>query len=163
MAAQAEAAITYDRRRLMRDPAVETLPGRRRRADDAAYRAQIAYLFERSRFYREKLAAAGFPDARSVGGLADIAGAAVHREGRAARQPHAPRTPIGTHLAAPMADVARIYSTSGTTGAPSYIPLTRTDLEDWIEISRRSYAASGLRAPASGWSRPTAPGRSWRA
>ena len=51
-----------------------------------------------------------------------------------------------------MARVVRIYSTSGTTGAPSYIPLTRTDLADWIEISvpllrrlgRRGRAAARL-------------------
>ena len=29
------------------------------RLDDAAYREQLAYLFERSRFYRSKLGAAG--------------------------------------------------------------------------------------------------------
>jgi phenylacetate-CoA ligase len=38
----------------------------------------------------------------------------------------------------------RIYSTSGTTGAPSYIPLTAGDLENWIAGSARSYAASGV-------------------
>ena len=40
----------------------------------------------------------------------------------------------------------RVYSTSGTTGTPSYIPLTAEDLENWIEISSRSYGASGLEA-----------------
>jgi phenylacetate-CoA ligase len=43
-----------------------------------------------------------------------------------------------------MADIVRIYSTSGTTGSPSYIPLTRSDLSNWIETSCRSYAASGV-------------------
>ena len=43
--------------------------------------------------------------------------------------------PIGTHLAAPLDDVVRIFSTSGTTGAPSYIPLTARDLDDWTSIS----------------------------
>ncbi len=38
----------------------------------------------------------------------------------------------------------RIYSTSGTTGTPSYIPLTAADLEVWVRTSARSYAASGL-------------------
>src|SRR5207253_1945085 len=49
---------------------------RRMRVDaprDDLYRAQIARLFERSSFYREKLAAAGFVSPRDVGGLADIA------------------------------------------------------------------------------------------
>ena len=40
--------------------------------------------------------------------------------------------------------MARIYSTSGTTGTPSFIPLTRRDLATWVRISARSYAASGL-------------------
>ena len=45
-----------------------------------------------------------------------------------------------------MAEVVRVYSTSGTTGAPCYIPLTRADLGNWIAISARSYAASGVAA-----------------
>src|SRR4029079_12572747 len=36
------------------------------------------------------------------------------------------------------------YSTSGTTGDPSYIPLTASDLENWVETSARSSAASGV-------------------
>ncbi len=40
----------------------------------------------------------------------------------------------------------RIYSTSGTTGTPSYIPLTADDLDNWIAGSARSYAASGIAA-----------------
>ena len=38
----------------------------------------------------------------------------------------------------------RIYSTSGTSGTPSYIPLTAADLEVWVRTSARSYAASGV-------------------
>src|SRR4029079_13527626 len=40
----------------------------------------------------------------------------------------------------------RIYSTSGTTGTPSYIPLTAADLDNWVTGSARSYAASGVAA-----------------
>ena len=119
----------------MRDPAVETLPWEAQAAaDDAAYRAQVAYLFDRSRFYRDKLAAAGFPDAASVGGLDRVA-ALPFTEKDELRASRTAELPIGTHLAAPMAEVARIYSTSGTTGTPSYIPLTRDDLAAWIAIS----------------------------
>ena len=52
--------------------------------------------------------------------------------------------PFGAHLCATRAEIVRIYSTSGTTGTPSYIPLTATDLENWITGSARSYAASGV-------------------
>ena len=44
----------------MLEPEVETRPWEEQLAlDDAAYREQLAYLFERSPFYREKLAGAG--------------------------------------------------------------------------------------------------------
>jgi phenylacetate-CoA ligase len=52
--------------------------------------------------------------------------------------------PFGTHFCADPGEIVRIHSTSGTTGAPSYIPLTRSDLDNWVTGSARSYAASGL-------------------
>jgi phenylacetate-CoA ligase len=54
--------------------------------------------------------------------------------------------PIGAHLCVERGEIARIYSTSGTTGTPSYIPLTEGDLDNWITGSARSYAASGVSA-----------------
>lgn len=128
------------------DPDVETLPWAEQRAADAPiYEKQIAYLLANSGFYQEKLAAAGFANARDVGGIEDIAKLPFTEkdELRATRSPNAP---IGTHLAAPMRSIVRIFSTSGTTGAPSYIPLTDSDLGQWVRISSRSYTASGLRA-----------------
>ena len=51
-------------------PEVETRPWAEQLAlDDAAYREQLAYLLERSAFYREKLG--GGLDAADAGGLAD--------------------------------------------------------------------------------------------
>lgn len=112
-------------------------------AQDAAYRAQIAYLLANSAFYREKLTAAGSSTAEKVGGLADISHLPFTEKDdlRAARTPD---NPIGTHLACDRAEIARIYSTSGTTGTPSYIPLTARDISDWVTISARSYSASGV-------------------
>ena len=52
--------------------------------------------------------------------------------------------PFGAHLCCEPGEIARIHSTSGTTGTPSYIPLTAGDLENWVTGSARSYAASGL-------------------
>src|SRR4029450_12642759 len=62
------------------------------------------------------------------------------------RATRTPGNPIGAHLCADDAELVRIYSTSGTTGTPSYIPLTATDLDNWVTGSARSYAASGVRA-----------------
>src|SRR5215204_636195 len=113
--------------------------------DDASYRTQLAYLFDRSTFYREKLTAAGFASEEAVGGLSEIAQLPL-TEKHELRATCTPDNPIGTHLCATPAEIVRIYSTSGTTGTPSYIPLTAGDLENWITGSARSYAASGVQA-----------------
>jgi phenylacetate-CoA ligase len=119
----------------------ERLPPAERRADDdAAYRTQLAYLVDRSPFYREKLA--GF-DTR--GGLEAIAALPLTDKGEL-KQTSTPENPIGTHLCVGRDEIVRIYSTSGTTGTPSYIPLTAGDLANWIEGSARSYGASGIAA-----------------
>lgn len=113
--------------------------------DDAAYRHQIAYLLDRSEFYHTRLGEAGFDTAEKVGGLADIA-ALPFTEKDDLRATRTEAEPIGTHLACDQGEIARIYSTSGTTGAPSYIPLTARDVEDWVTISSRGYSASGVAA-----------------
>jgi phenylacetate-CoA ligase len=105
--------------------------------DDASYRAQLEYVLERSGFYREKLA--GY----AVGGLADIAELPLTEKDEL-RATRTPGNPFGAHLCAAPAEIVRIYSTSGTTGTPSYIPLTADDLENWVTGSARSYAASGI-------------------
>lgn len=56
-----------------------------------------------------------------------------------------PENPFGAHLCAMPSELVRIYSTSGTTGEPSYIPLTAGDLDNWVTGSARSYSASGVR------------------
>ena len=71
--------------------------------------------------------------------------AAADGEGRAAGDAHS-REPFGTHLCAEPHELVRVYSTSGTTGEPSYIPLTAGDLANWVTGSARSYAASGIGA-----------------
>jgi phenylacetate-CoA ligase len=111
--------------------------------DDPCYRRQLAYLFERSPFYRDKLTESGFASAQAAGGLADIARLPL-TDKRELKATCTPENPIGTHVCAPPAEIVRIYSTSGTTGTPSYIPLTAGDLENWITGSARSYAASGV-------------------
>jgi phenylacetate-CoA ligase len=128
------------------EPEVETRPWAEQIAlDDASYRTQLVYLFERSPFYREMLAAAGFSTAKAAGGLAEIAQLPLTEKG-AIRATCTPENPIGVHLCAGPADIVRIYSTSGTTGGASYVPLTAGDLENWVTGSARSYAGSGVAA-----------------
>ncbi|MDP9491308.1 MAG: phenylacetate--CoA ligase family protein [Actinomycetota bacterium] len=94
---------------------------------------------DRSAFYREKLAGS------EGSGLADIAELPL-TEKRELRETTTPENPIGAHLCVGPSEIVRIYSTSGTTGEPSYIPLTSGDLDNWVTGSARSYAASGIAA-----------------
>jgi phenylacetate-CoA ligase len=130
----------------MLDAEVEARPWDEQLAlDDGSYRTQLAYLFERSPFYREKLTAAGFSSAEAAGGLGDIAELPLTEKSEL-RATWTPENPIGAHLSAAPSEIVRIYSTSGTTGTPSYVPLTAGDLENWVTGSARSYAASGVSA-----------------
>jgi phenylacetate-CoA ligase len=125
-------------------PEIETRPwAEQHAADDAAYREQVAYLLDRSPFYREKLGTAGVADAAAAAGL-DALGDLPLTEKQELRASVTPENPIGAHLCAGRDEIARIYSTSGTTGTPSYIPLTAGDVDNWITGSARSYAASGV-------------------
>jgi phenylacetate-CoA ligase len=125
-------------------PEVETLPWDEQLVlDDASYREQLAYVLERSVFYRAKLGAAGLDSPQAAGGLSEIARLPL-TEKRELRATCTRDDPIGTHLCASPSEIVRIHSTSGTTGAPSYIPLTAGDLDNWVTSSARSYAASGL-------------------
>jgi phenylacetate-CoA ligase len=127
-------------------PEVEARPWFEQTAlDDASYRAQIAYLMDRSPLYREKLAAAGVATPEAAGGLEDIARLPL-TEKRELKETCTSANPIGAHLCVTPSEIVRIYSTSGTTGAPSYIPLTAVDLDNWVTASARSYAASGITA-----------------
>jgi phenylacetate-CoA ligase len=128
----------------MLEPAVEARPWEEQRAeDDASYRRQLEYLFARSPFYRAKLTAAGVPDAAAAGGLAEIAALPLTAKAEL-RATCTAENPVGAHLCAAPEEIVRIYSTSGTTGTPSYIPLTAGDVDNWVTGSARSYAAAGI-------------------
>jgi phenylacetate-CoA ligase len=94
----------------------------------------VAALRERSPFYRDKLA--GFEDAP----WEDLPFTSKEE----IRESLAAEPPLGRHLAVSPEAVRRIYSTSGTTGDPSYIAVTDNDLAAWIEIGSRSYGANGI-------------------
>ncbi len=119
------------------EPEVETRSWDEQLAlDGESYRVQLAYLLERSPFYREKLAGA-------EGGLDAIAELPLTDKAEL-RASCTSENPVGAHLCAEPGEIVRIYSTSGTTGTPSYVPLTASDLDNWVTGSARSYAASGI-------------------
>jgi phenylacetate-CoA ligase len=128
----------------MLDPAVEARSwDEQTELDSASYAAQLDYLVERSRFYRAKLGAVGIDSGSAAGGLAEIAQLPLTDKDEL-RATRGGSDPFGTQLCVDETELVRIYSTSGTTGAPSYIPLTAADLDAWVTGSARSYAASGI-------------------
>src|SRR3989440_5448717 len=112
---------------------------------EAAYRAQIARLFAKSSFYRDKLRAAGFASSEAVGGLERIAELPFPEKDEL-RASQAGHPPLGAHAAIDISQAARIYSTSGTSGTPLYIPLSKSDVGQWREIGRQTYSCNGLKA-----------------
>ena len=113
------------------------------RLENAALVSQMEYLYQNSTFYKEKLDAAGI-DYRDI----------KERE-HLCRVPFTEKTelrsslnhtpPLGDHMAAQLDDVIQVQATSGTTGTPSYIGLTRTDCDVWNELGARAFFSAGLR------------------
>ena len=80
-------------------PEIETRPWSAQIAvDEESYRSQLAYLHDRSDFYRSKLTAAGFASPEAAGGLADIAQLPLTEKSEL-KSTCRPGNPIGTHLA----------------------------------------------------------------
>ena len=92
-----------------------------------------------------KLTSAGFATPEAVGGLDAISALPLTGKDEI-RQTRNDDNPVGDHCCVPTSAAVRIFSTSGTTGMPSFIPLTPNDLHAWTRISARSYTASGLKA-----------------
>ena len=114
------------------------------RLDDALYRQQIEFLLAHSRFYQIKFREAGLATADQIEGL-DAISVLPFTEKSELKATYSEAAPMGTHVTVKMDEIVRVFSTSGTTGTPAYIPLTAQDLENWVTISARSYAASGIK------------------
>ena len=104
---------------------------------------QLKWLHDSSPFYRRKFQEAGASPA-DIRTLQDLAGLPFteKQELRDAQREH---PPLGTHAGVEMADVVRVHATSGTTGTPSYIGVTRRDSALWKQAVARAYYAQGVR------------------
>ncbi len=111
--------------------------------DKETYAQQVRYLFEHSEFYQEKLNKAGFHSPEQVGGLDDIA-ALPFTEKDELRKTQADAPPFGKHIAADPSNLQRVFSTSGTTGVPCYLGLTRRDIDIYATHVARGYSAAGF-------------------
>lgn len=108
---------------------------------EAAWQRQFQHLAEQSPFYLGKFRDAGIGD--TAVGLRDIARLPFttkdELKGAMDLQP-----PFGTNACVPPERIKRVYQTSGTTGSPSIIALTTTDMETWTSIGARTYYATGI-------------------
>ena len=130
----------------MYDPAVETLdPKQQFKLDGEQYSRQLEYLFAHSAFYRQKLAEAGITCAKEAGTLEQIA-QLPFTEKDELRRTQAEAPPFGAHLACDPKRLLRVYSTSGTTGVPCFIGLTKNDLDMYATNVARGYTAAGFTA-----------------
>src|SRR5260370_34660419 len=57
--------------------------------------------------------------------------------------------PFGSNLCVTPEQVKRVYQTSGTSGSPSILALTRGDMESWTVMGTRSYYATGIHEHSS--------------
>ena len=105
---------------------------------------QLKWLHDSSPFYRRKFQEAGASPS-DIRTLQDLTGLPFteKQELRDAQREH---PPLGTHAGVEMADVVRVHATSGTTGTPSYIGVTRRDSALWKQAVARAYYAQGVRA-----------------
>lgn len=126
------------------DPEIETRdPKEQFKIDSQQYTRQIEYLFKHSAFYQKKLREAGFQNASDVGSLENLS-ELPFTEKDELRKSQADTPPFGAHLACDPGQLKRVYSTSGTTGVPCYIGLTRNDLDIYATNVARGYTAAGF-------------------
>ena len=104
---------------------------------------QLDYLFARSLFYQEKFQAAGIRK-EHYQSLADLQRFPFTTK-EELRESQAACPPLGKHIAADVEDIIRVQSSTGTTGKPSFVGLTRRDAEVWTKATARSFYTQGLR------------------
>lgn len=123
---------------------METLsPEEYRIIHEEKLRKQLFYVEDNSPFYGEKFREAGVSANKFIS-LEDLA-CFPFTEKSEIRDSQLSSPPLGFHMACPMEKVKRIYSTSGTTGRPTFIGLTKHDLEVWREATSRAFWTGGFR------------------
>jgi phenylacetate-CoA ligase len=113
------------------------------RVQQAKLARQLDYLFARSLLYQDKWQAAGLRR-RDFRRLSDIARFPFTTK-EELRESQAASPPLGRHIACDLDDVIRIHSSTGTTGKPSFVGVTRHDARMWTALTARSFYTQGCR------------------
>jgi phenylacetate-CoA ligase len=126
---------------------VETAPWEEvRRLSVGAWERQYRRLRESSPFYARKWRDAGVGN--SFVSLADLSRLPFTTK-QELKEALDEDPPFGANLCAAPEQVKRVYQTSGTSGSPSVLALTRTDMETWTTMGTRTYYATGIHEHSS--------------
>jgi phenylacetate-CoA ligase len=87
----------------------------------------------------DRLCAAGITDSAQIGSLADLP-----------RLPFTTKADLRQHyplglMAVPRSEIMRVHASSGSSGKPTVVGYTRSDLRTWAEVVARTLALGGVR------------------
>ena len=104
---------------------------------------QLDYVWGKSLFYQKKFKEHGV-ERGDIKGLEDL-----HKlpftEKDELRKSQEENPPLGSHCVTPMDDIVRIHSSSGTTGIPTFVGITKHDHKVWTDITARSIYTKSVR------------------
>jgi phenylacetate-CoA ligase len=101
----------------------------------ARLQATVARLYEKVPFYHEKLSEAGF-EPGDLKSLADL-----DKLPYTTKNDLRDNYPFGL-FAVPMRDIVRVHASSGTTGKPTVVGYTASDIEVWSDLIARTIVAA---------------------
>lgn len=117
---------------------------------------QVEYIYTHSPLYHEKFQKAGIQP-KDIMSLEDIVKLPFTQK-HELREAQMSRLPVGRHRACTEEQLSRVYSSSGTTGVPTYIGLTSNDINKvQAEATARICWAGGVRPFSRVVNIPTAP------
>jgi len=126
------------------DEEIETIPSEKlEQLENERLTKQLGYVYAASPFYRKKFDDAGV-DPGTITSVKELPKLPFTTKDDL-RQTQTEVGGLGGHQCAPMRDIVRIQGTSGTTGKPLFIGLTRHDAALWQDLFARHGWTGGLR------------------
>jgi len=140
MVATVQATRTHVSTSVGLHPEVEALPREKlERLQLRRLQASLCNAWDHVPWHRERLRNAGLVQAQDLRSLADLQ-----------RLPFTVKNDLRDHypfglFARPVAQLARVHASSGTTGKPTVVGYTAQDLSHWADLVARSLYAAGAR------------------
>ncbi|MFB6178232.1 MAG: phenylacetate--CoA ligase family protein [Halorientalis sp.] len=120
---------------------IATAPWKQIRATQLdRFRTQVQTVREESAFYRDRLADIDVDDIEDVDDLVDLP--VVTKD--EVRQSLAAHPPLGAHACVDYDEVVQVQSSSGTTGRPTYVGVSESDLAEWRETVAEVFRTNGM-------------------